>query len=262
MHDWNPNKYLEFKNERTQPAIDLVARINLDSPKNIIDIGCGPGNSTQILANKWPDSIITGLDSSKTMIAKAKEDYPKQIWICDNAENITGDKKYTLVFSNAALQWMDNHELLMPKLWNSVENNGAFAAQIPSFEKMPINIAINSVVNNKKWLKYTENKNIGCLKNYHELDYYYEILNNYSNEIILWETHYFHILPTLKGIIDFVRTTALKPYLENLPDEEKRQELENEIFEECGRYYKIQTNGRVIFPFDRMFFIAHKNRDK
>jgi trans-aconitate methyltransferase len=86
---------------------------------------------------------------------------------------------------------------------------------------MPINIAINSVVNNKKWLKYTENKNIGCLKNHHELDYYYEILNNYSNEIILCETHYFHILPTLKGIIDFVRTTALKPYLEIYPMKKK-----------------------------------------
>jgi trans-aconitate 2-methyltransferase len=135
MNDWNPNQYLEFKNERNQPAIDLVARINLDSSKNIIDIGRGPGNSTQILVNKWPDSIITGLDSSKTMIAKAKEDYPKQIWICDNAENITSDKKYTLVFSNATLQWMDNHELLIPKLRNAVENNGAFAAQIPSLRK-------------------------------------------------------------------------------------------------------------------------------
>jgi trans-aconitate 2-methyltransferase len=79
MNDWNPNKYLEFKNERTQSAIDLLAKINLNNPKNIIDIGCGHGNSTQILANRWPNSSITGLDSSKTMIEKAKEDYSNQI---------------------------------------------------------------------------------------------------------------------------------------------------------------------------------------
>ncbi|MDR2491032.1 MAG: methyltransferase domain-containing protein [Spirochaetaceae bacterium] len=261
MNDWNPNKYLEFKNERTQPAIDLAARINLNNPKNIIDVGCGPGNSTQILAKRWPNSSITGLDSSKTMISKAKEDYPNQIWIHDNAENITDDKKYTLVFSNAAIQWMDNHELLIPKLWNVVENSGVLAVQIPAFNNMPINTATTNIINKNKWKKYTKNKNTSLL-NYHELYYYYEILNNYTNEIVLWKTHYFHILPTLNGIIDFVRTTALKPYLENLPNEEKRQELENEILEECKEYYKIQTDGKVLFPFDRIFFIAYKNIDK
>jgi trans-aconitate 2-methyltransferase len=169
MKDWNPGKYLLFKNERTQLAIDLAEKIkipaprggvlnpkgiNLNNPKNIIDIGCGPGNSTQILVNKRPNCNVVGLDSSKSMIEKAKNDYPNQIWIHEKAENIIGDEKYSLVFSNASLQWMDNHEILIPKLWNIVDDHGAFAAQIPDFENMPINSAINDVLKKEKWNHY------------------------------------------------------------------------------------------------------------
>jgi trans-aconitate 2-methyltransferase len=257
MNDWNPEKYLQFKNERTQPAIDLVSRININNPERIIDIGCGPGNSTQILVNKWPESIVTGLDSSESMIKKAKTDYPKQNWINAKAENIKDDKKFNIVFSNAALQWMGNHELLIPNLWKIVDKDGALAVQIPRFEAMPINEALNTISKNNKWNKCFEHKKKDIMS-YYNLDFYYDILTQFTETIELWETHYFHILPTQKGIVDFIHTTALKPYLECL-DENKMDEFENDILEECKKYYKIQKNGRVLFPFKRIFFIAYKN---
>lgn len=257
MPEWDPNKYLLFKDERTQPSIDLVEKINLVNPKNIIDIGCGPGNSTQILVNKWPKSNVTGLDSSKTMIERAKGDYPKQTWICCDANDITTAQKYELVFSNAALQWMDSHELLIPKLWEIVKSNGVFAVQIPKFETMDISIAIKKVLQKNKWAKCLDNTN--NIKSYHELDYYYELLCKLTDELVLWETHYFHILPSAQSIIDFIQTTALKPYLEMLSTENEKIELKNEILEASKKFYKIQLNGKILFPFKRMFFIAYKN---
>jgi trans-aconitate 2-methyltransferase len=255
MNDWNPDKYLVYKNERTQPAIDLIEKIQLNNPKDIIDIGCGPGNSTQILVNKYPNCNIIGLDSSKTMIEKARTDFPNQIWIHENVENITNEEKYSLVFSNAVLQWIDNHEILIPKLWNLVDENGAFAAQIPNFNKMPINFAINNVLEKTKWSSCI--KNVIWNKQFFGLDYYYELLSKYTDEIVLWETHYFHIMQSMQGIIDFVHSTALKPYLEQLSNE-KKQEFEMEILEECNKYYRKQSNCKVLFPFERMFIIAYK----
>jgi len=255
MADWNSNKYLAFKNERTQPSIDLVESIELINPKTIIDIGCGPGNSTQILVNKWPNSKIIGLDSSKTMIERAKNDYPNQIWIHEDAQNITDDNKYSLVFSNAALQWIDNHEKLIHNLWKIVENNGAFACQIPNFENMPINIAINNVLNRYKWKDYIDNF---WNKGGHELNYYYELLSKYTKELFLWETRYFHILSSMKEIIDFLHSTALKPYLEQLNNQRDREEFEKDILQESKKYYYEQSDGNVLFPFYRMFMIAYK----
>jgi trans-aconitate 2-methyltransferase len=256
MKDWNPDNYLVFRNERTQPAIDLVEKIYLNDPENIIDIGCGPGNSTQIVVNKWPNCDVVGLDSSKSMIEKAKSDYPNQTWIHENAENIAGDKKYSLVFSNASLQWMDNHEILIPRLWGLVDDNGAFAAQIPNFENMPINLAIKGVLKKSKWNSIINNNNWN--KQLHGIDYYYELFSKYTDEITLWETYYYHTMQSMRGIIEFVHSTALRPYLEQLRTEDENQEFENEILEECRKYYKEQSNQKVLFPFQRMFVIAYK----
>ena len=113
--DWNPELYLKFDKERTQPSIDLVKRINFDKPERILDIGCGPGNSTQILVLRWPDSEIIGIDNSPAMIEKARKDYPKQEWrILDaGTDEITGI--FDIVFSNATIQWIPDHIKLLNK---------------------------------------------------------------------------------------------------------------------------------------------------
>jgi trans-aconitate 2-methyltransferase len=254
MSDWNPDKYLAFKNERALPAIDLVEKIAIDNPKKIIDIGCGPGNSTQVLVKRWPNSIVVGLDSSETMIEKAKADFPNQTWIHEKAENINDSEKYSIVFSNAALQWIDDHDKLIPKLWGIVDEKGAFAVQMPDFGKMPANAAINNVLNSRK----TSIKNRYWNKRVYDLNFYYELLYKSAREIILWETHYYHILPSTQGIVDFLHTTALKPYLEQLDTEAEKQEFEKEILKELRNYYEEQSDGKVLFPFQRMFIIAYK----
>jgi trans-aconitate 2-methyltransferase len=259
MNDWNPEKYLQFRQERTQPARDLATRIRLSAPASIIDVGCGPGNSTQILAQRWRESAITGLDSSEAMIARARADYPRQTWVCADAECLPGGEAYTLVFSNAALQWIKNHEALIPRLWERVGARGALAVQIPRFEAMPAADAIQAVAADAEWAKRLERARAARpFRSRHEPDFYYGVLSRLAAEIELWETQYFHILPSQRAIVDFIRTTALKPYLERLPDEAEREAFEGDVLAECRTRYPVQEDGNVLFPFKRLFFIAYK----
>ncbi|MDR2481462.1 MAG: hypothetical protein LBD07_04110 [Spirochaetaceae bacterium] len=190
------------------------------------------------------------------MIEKAKNDFPKLNWIHGKAEEVRTDIKYSLVFSNAALQWIPNHEKAIPRLWEIVEHNGAFAAQIPKFEKMDINTALKEILEKEKWIKC---KNVDTnIRVFYDLDYYYESLSKKSDDIELWETHYFHIMPSQQSIIDFIESTALRPYLNELNNEEKI-EFKNELLIALKKYYKIQTDGKVLFPFKRIFILAYKN---
>ena len=133
MPTWNADQYLQFAEERTRPCRDLVARIALEHPRRIIDLGCGPGNSTRVIAARWPDARIAGLDSSPAMIEKARTECPSCDWIADDIERWTGgaDEPYDLVFSNAALQWVPDHPRLFPKLLQRVAAGGALAVQMP-----------------------------------------------------------------------------------------------------------------------------------
>src|ERR1051326_5301718 len=130
MPTWSPNQYLKFSEERTRPCRDLAARIAGPEPARIIDLGCGPGNSTEVLAERWPDADLTGLDSSADMIAKAASAHPGWRWLTgDIAEWApTQGESYDLAFSNAALQWIPDHATVLPRL---VRRASVLAVQVP-----------------------------------------------------------------------------------------------------------------------------------
>ena len=108
MKDWNPDLYLKYKDERTQPSIDLISKINIDfEPKSILDVGCGPGNSSNALLKRWPHAMLTGIDSSVSMIEKAKGTYPASSWVVADASRFVSNTRYDLVFSNATIQWIE-----------------------------------------------------------------------------------------------------------------------------------------------------------
>jgi trans-aconitate 2-methyltransferase len=117
MSDWNPNHYLEFANERTRPAADLVARIHIAQPQSIVDLGCGPGNSTQVLRQRWPDARIVGIDPSPEMIKAARSSFPDQAWKLADAAQWSCPEPVSLVFSNALFQWIPDHQQLVQRLW-------------------------------------------------------------------------------------------------------------------------------------------------
>ncbi len=256
MIEWNPNQYLKFVRERTQPSIDLAARIELQHPRSIIDIGCGPGNSTEILRRKWPNSKITGFDSSPTMIQKARSDHPDGEWITGDAASFRFNDKYDVVFSNAALQWIQDHEALIPRLFGIVADAGVLAVQVPADFESPLRRAVVSVAGNPKWSSYTA----GCdrIINYRTAGYYYDILSALPGKAYLWETTYYHVLPTHADLVEWYKGTGMKPFLERLPDEAHRKEFENEVLDRCKDGYVVRSDGKVLYPFKRIFFVLNK----
>ncbi|WP_238881494.1 methyltransferase domain-containing protein [Clostridium sp. YIM B02551] len=256
MGDWNSNQYLMFKNERTQPAIDLANRIIIDNPKKIIDIGCGPGNSTKVLKERFPDSYILGIDSSTNMIEAAKKDYPEiDFKICDASKGLSnlGDD-FDIVFSNACIQWIPNHNELLRSLFGLLKKGGVLAVQTPMNYKEPIHNIIEEVSANKKWKDEFENHRIFYNLMQGE---YFDLLSEISSEFSLWETIYFHNLKSHKEIIKWYRATGLRPYLDELSGD-KKEAFEKDIYDRVVEEYPSQRNGNVIFRFPRFFFIARK----
>jgi len=256
MSVWNPDLYLKFEKERTQPARDLISRIEKDNPKRIIDIGCGPGNSTRELKKRWENAHIIGLDSSQSMIEKAKMDYPElEFIVCDASGDLSSLGLFDIVFSNAAIQWIPDHKELLGKFFSMLNNNGVLAIQVPNTTYMPISVAVHKTAAEERWQTKFKNMNEGL--HYKDLGYYYDVLSSLTKEIYLWETHYYHILSNHEAIIEWYSSTGMKPYLEKLSDREK-DEFTKSVLSKISKEYTIQNDRNVLFQFRRLFFIAYK----
>lgn len=256
MDSWNAKQYLMFKNERTQPAIDLCNRLYIDNPKKVLDIGCGPGNSTKILKDKFPNSYILGIDKSEDMINTAKNTYNYiDFKICDIEKDLSIlNDDYDIVFSNACIQWLPNHKNVIKNLLNLLKPQGILAIQIPFNYNEPIHKIISEVSGNKKWTSSFPKKRV--LYNLTESEYY-DILSDMASNFTLWETTYFHKLESHMAILEWYRGTGLRPYLNTLPAD-SRDDFEKDIYKRIVEEYPKQKDGTILFKFPRLFFIAEK----
>lgn len=256
MSKWDPDSYLKFQDERTQPSIDLVSRIDLSRPKQVIDIGCGPGNSTMVLRRRWPHSRIIGLDSSPEMIARAKETYPGETWLMTDAAGWECPERFDVVFSNATLQWIPDHAFLIRKLWDRVNANGALAVQVPANTDSPLYQAVATVSRRSEWRETLS----GCgeLLTYHDPEFYYDLLSTASKRVSVWQTTYFHVMSDHQGLIDWYASTGMRPYLERLADEDQRHSFRGRVLEEIRGRFSLRRDGKILFPFRRLFFIAYR----
>lgn len=254
--DWNPELYLKFGKERTQPSIDLVSRIDMTNPAKIIDIGCGPGNSTQVLAQRWPTAKIVGVDNSPAMIEKAKKDYPHQEWAIVDAGKDEINDRYDIVFSNATIQWIPDHAALLKRFHNLLTDNGTIAIQVPQFWDMPIGKSIMEIAGQSRWSALTAGATE--LFTIHDHHFYYDHLSALFHSIEMWESDYVHILDSQPAILEMVRSTGLKPYLERLESDTDKKDFEDMVLKAIEKDYPLQRDEKVLFPFKRLFFIARK----
>jgi trans-aconitate 2-methyltransferase len=257
QNDWDPEHYLKFRNERTQPSIDLVSRISIDyTPEHIVDIGCGPGNSSQVLLRRWPGVKLVGIDNSPAMIEKAGKDFPGQEWLLADAGSFETDIAFDVVFSNATIQWIPDHEELLAKFDRLLSPQGVLAVQVPLFHQMALGQIIHKVSLGERWKKATEE--CASLFTYHDTHFYYDLLAGKMKTIDMWITDYIHVMPSHPAIIDWIRSTGLRPYLERITEGSDREDFEKEILQEIKKSYPQQKNGNVLFPFKRLFFIGYK----
>lgn len=256
--DWNSKQYLKFKTERTQPAIDLANRINIDNPKKMIDIGCGPGNSTQVLSSRYPSAYILGVDKSEDMISSAKKDHPNlDFMICDvNVELPQFNNKFDIVFSNACIQWIPDHKQLIRNMLNLCNSKGILAVQIPMNYEEPIHKIIGEVSTSDKWKEFFVEPRVFYTLSQGE---YFDLLSEICDDFGIWETVYYHVMESYDDILEWYRGTGLRPYLDVLPDH-KKKEFESDIMLNLIKRYPKQKNGDIIFKFPRFFFTAHPKR--
>lgn len=256
MTNWNSDQYLKFQNERTQPAVDLVNRISLIRPMKIIDIGCGPGNSTRVLADKFKEAYILGIDNSKNMIDKAMMQYPELAFKLYDIQNgvSTLDNDYDIVFSNACIQWVPHHTQLIKNLFSLLREGGALAIQIPINYCEPIHEIIHSISTSQKWKTFFNIPRVFHILTQNE---YFDILSDLTQSFFIWETAYYHIMKSHHAILEWYRGTGLRPYLEALP-QDRIKEYEDDITKQIIERYPVQKNGKVIFRFPRLFLLAYK----
>ena len=252
---WSAAQYLQVGGERTQPCRDLASLIPLDAPAAVIDLGCGPGNSTSVLAARWPEASIVGLDSSSDMIAAASREYPGLQWqLADIASwAATETRCYDIVFSNASLQWTRDHDTLFPKLLERVPPGGFFAAQLPSGRDVPAHGLIRALASSSRW-----SCRMGPVADWHteEAAFYYEVLAPIAARLELWETEYLHVLDSAEDIVQWYRGTGLRPFLQALSTDQDRAEFEAEYLDQIRPHYPKRANGKVLFPFRRLFILA------
>ncbi|MCI9143625.1 MAG: methyltransferase domain-containing protein [Lachnospiraceae bacterium] len=253
MSEWNSEQYLKFQNQRTQPAIDLAKRIEINNPKNILDVGCGPGNSTKVLKNVFPNAHILGIDSSENMIKKAREVYSD---IAFKVMDITSENQdlenFDIIFSNACLQWIPNHRDFIPRLFSMLSKGGVLAVQIPMNFQEKLFTIMNETVKDDKWdfssMSIEPNEML-------KQEEYFDILSSLTDHFDIWETVYYHNMPSIDAMVEWIKGTRLRPYLDALNGNDAEKFI-NEITEKASRAYNRQENGEFIFKFRRFFFLA------
>lgn len=256
MTDWSANQYTKFIKERTQPAIDLANKITLSNPRKIIDIGCGPGNSTRVLADKFNDAYIVGADNSQNMLDKAKSLNPDlNFMLFDASRDFTDIKeRFDVVFSNACIQWIPNHRELIKNMMGILNDGGMLAVQTPMNYQEPIHLIIGELIKSRKWKNKFANPRLFYNLTQGE---YFDLLSEVTDDFSIWETVYCHRMPSHESIIEWYKGTGLRPYLNELSEHEA-EEFEREVYNEVVKAYPIQSNGEIIFRFPRFFFTATK----
>ncbi|RYG65873.1 trans-aconitate 2-methyltransferase [bacterium] len=251
---WSPTQYTQFENERNRPVLDLLSHISGPNVKTAADIGCGPGNSTQLLQAHFPQAEITGVDSSPEMIEAAHERLPGVRFEVADISDWQPSGKFDLILSNAALQWVPDHETLLPKLVSQLTPGGILAVQIPDNLEEPVHQVMRDIGAVGPWAhKLTGASERSAHRQ--TADWYYSVLQGLGAKVDVWRTTYFHPLEGAKAVVEWFKGTALRPYLLALEPDEQAEFLEWYEAAIAAAYPEL-PDGKMLLPFPRLFFVA------
>lgn len=249
---WNPSRYLQFGAERLRPALDLIARIPQVAPGFFFDLGCGPGNVTALLRERWPDCRLTGVDASPEMLARSRADYPGIAWQQADIGTWCPGSPADLIFSNAALHWLPDHPTLLPRLVDMLAPGGTLALQMPANFAAPSHAEIRTLAAEPPWHERLAGASMGSVLDPRA---YYDLLAPRCRWVDLWETTYWQVLQGDDPVVDWVRGTTLTPYLERLGDPEREAFLAD-YRQRIAAAYPRRVDEMTLFPFRRLFIVA------
>jgi len=250
---WSAAQYLKFEDERTRPVRDLVARIPNLEVRRAADIGCGPGNSTEVLRERWPEAQIVGLDSSADMIDAARRRLPDVAFVLADVRKWR-EASFDLILANAVIQWIKGHDSLLPRLVGQLAPGGSLAVQTPDNLDEPSHRLMREVAVAGHWsgkLALAEK----AREPRHSPEWYFRLLRPHASHLDIWRTTYFHALSGARAVVEWVKGTGLRPFLEPLAPAEQADYLA--AYEQAvDQAYPSEADGTVLLPFPRLFFVA------
>lgn len=253
---WEPERYLTFGDQRTRPAYDLLARVPLENAARVADLGCGPGNSTTLLAKRWPEAAIVGVDNSPEMLAQARATGIRATWVDADIAAWTPDHPLDLIYSNAALHWLGDHATLLPRLMSQLRAEGVLALQMPRNRAAPSHTLLRETAGRGPWA----DRLAGTLDRQPVAapEWYYDLLSPYAQAPDVWETEYLHALEGDDPVLRWTRGTALRPIMQAL-DAEQVPQFEAAYAARLREAYPRRADGRTLFPFRRLFVVAQRS---
>ncbi|MCW5771733.1 MAG: methyltransferase domain-containing protein [Rhodospirillaceae bacterium] len=259
MTSWDPSQYLKFADHRTRPALDLLARIRAEAPGAVVDLGCGAGNVTKLLAERWPKARVTGIDNAMPMLEKARAATPRIAYIHAELDAWQSPAPVDVIYTNAALHWLEGHEALFPGLMRQLAPGGALAVQMPRNHKAPSHTSMVEAAEAGPWK--AKLAQVRGIRKVHDPADYYRILAPLASALDIWESEYLQVLaPARPGehpVVEWTKGTALRPYLDLLDDAGKKGFL-GAYTERIAAAYPLEPDGRVLFPFRRIFIVAER----
>ncbi len=251
---WSAGQYLRFEDERTRPVRDLLAAVPTRNPERAIDLGCGPGNSTEVLRERFPNASIHGLDSSSAMIEAARGRLPDVPFEVADIRTWHPGARYDVILANAVVQWLPDHQTLLPRLVSLLREGGSLAVQMPDNLDQPSHRLMRDVARDPRWLD-REQAALADRTMLGEPAWYYTLLRADAQRVDVWRTVYYHPLAGVEAVVEWFKGSALRPYLAPLAQAEGVDFL--------GRYrtllraaYQTQPDGTVLLPFPRLFVVA------
>jgi trans-aconitate 2-methyltransferase len=246
--EWNARQYLKFEDERTRPARDLLAQVPLTEVRRVIDLGCGPGNSTELLVERYPTAVVSGLDSSHDMLRQARKRLPQCDFVEGDLASWTPDQSVDLLFANAAYQWVPDHLKALCRVVEALGTGSVLAVQMPDNTREPSHLAMEKVA-----------RQFGVAEEARPdlppVETYYGALSPICSRLDIWHTIYNHRMADTAAITEWFRGSALRPFLARL-DAQRGQEFVAAYIDEIGSHYPVRADGQVLLRFPRLFMVA------
>jgi trans-aconitate 2-methyltransferase len=250
---WDPALYLEYGDDRTRPVADLLAHVPDIDPTVVFDLGCGPGNSTALLAERWPACRLAGIDSDPAMLTRARRGGVAAQWIAADLQTWRPDTPPDLVFSNAALHWLDDHPTLFPRLLGDLRPGGVLAVQMPNNFDAPSHVLMRRTALDGPWsgrlAPLLRAEPVASPQAYHRW------LRAEAAQLTIWETTYLLRLTGADPVLSWMRGAALRPLIEALEDRQAAA-FEAAYADRLRAAYPRESDGATLFPFRRLFILA------
>lgn len=252
---WSAKQYVAFEDERTRPACDLLAAIPSVDARSAIDIGCGPGNSTELLVERFTNAAVRGVDSSTDMIEAARKRLPQVQFDTVDIGTWNDSGPFDVIFANAVLQWLPDHATLLPSLAARLTQGGSLAIQMPDNLNEPSHRLMREVAADGPWASKLADA-AGQRTEMASASDYYSMLRPHCTRVDVWRTIYHHPLAGgASGVVEWFKGSGLRPFLEPLDDAEKAQYLK-QYQAAIEQAYPTLSDGSVLLPFPRLFIVA------